>query len=261
MDYCDPCRRHLNGALACPGCGTPAETLRRRGQEYGGYGATAAGHPGAEPERPTGADGPPGPAGPCSWRPGSCWRPVVSVSRNSVWTPPVRRRNRPRPGASRRTGTPRWRRGRRAAARTERHQGLTTRQRPPRPAHLMGRPPRNPRRRRSRSPRRVTNRRRALSRRRREAPPAARRPTPRPPRPPRSRPRPRARPRRPRNRNRPRPSRASGSCGGAPRAGPADFAQLTGAGLLLPSPGNTSPGERRVRGIRNRAGVPNARTR
>ncbi|MEV4045003.1 hypothetical protein AB0J75_18760, partial [Streptomyces sp. NPDC049744] len=24
MDYCHPCRRHLNGALACPGCGTPA---------------------------------------------------------------------------------------------------------------------------------------------------------------------------------------------------------------------------------------------
>ncbi|MGA6169668.1 SCO2400 family protein [Streptomyces sp. NPDC012600] len=27
MDYCDPCRRHLNGALACAGCGTPAEAL------------------------------------------------------------------------------------------------------------------------------------------------------------------------------------------------------------------------------------------
>ncbi|MYR60171.1 hypothetical protein GTY54_29380, partial [Streptomyces sp. SID625] len=26
MNYCHPCRRHLNGALACPGCGTPAET-------------------------------------------------------------------------------------------------------------------------------------------------------------------------------------------------------------------------------------------
>lgn len=24
MDYCHPCRRHLNGALACPGCGVPA---------------------------------------------------------------------------------------------------------------------------------------------------------------------------------------------------------------------------------------------
>ncbi|MFE0516931.1 hypothetical protein ACFW2E_45585, partial [Streptomyces sp. NPDC058964] len=28
MDYCLPCRRHLNGALACPGCGTPIEQLR-----------------------------------------------------------------------------------------------------------------------------------------------------------------------------------------------------------------------------------------
>ncbi|WP_249401226.1 hypothetical protein [Streptomyces sp. PKU-MA01144] len=28
MDYCDQCRRHLNGALACAGCGTPAEELR-----------------------------------------------------------------------------------------------------------------------------------------------------------------------------------------------------------------------------------------
>ncbi|NEC53620.1 hypothetical protein G3I18_34490, partial [Actinospica acidiphila] len=30
MDFCHPCRRHLNGALACPGCGTPVETLRDR---------------------------------------------------------------------------------------------------------------------------------------------------------------------------------------------------------------------------------------
>ncbi|MFD4527396.1 hypothetical protein ACFWP7_26380 [Streptomyces sp. NPDC058470] len=28
MDYCLPCHRHLNGALACPGCGTPAEKVR-----------------------------------------------------------------------------------------------------------------------------------------------------------------------------------------------------------------------------------------
>lgn len=27
MDYCPACRRHLNGALACAGCGTPAEYL------------------------------------------------------------------------------------------------------------------------------------------------------------------------------------------------------------------------------------------
>ncbi|CAM5713505.1 Zinc ribbon domain-containing protein OS=Streptomyces fumanus OX=67302 GN=GCM10018772_02010 PE=4 SV=1 [Streptomyces fumanus] len=25
MDYCHPCRRHLNGALTCPGCGTPVD--------------------------------------------------------------------------------------------------------------------------------------------------------------------------------------------------------------------------------------------
>ncbi|MEV0963079.1 hypothetical protein AB0J25_10880 [Streptomyces sp. NPDC049910] len=28
MDYCHQCRRHLNGALACAGCGTPADELR-----------------------------------------------------------------------------------------------------------------------------------------------------------------------------------------------------------------------------------------
>ncbi|MBP8538786.1 hypothetical protein, partial [Streptomyces sp. MK37H] len=27
MDYCSPCRRHLNGAVSCPGCGTPVEDL------------------------------------------------------------------------------------------------------------------------------------------------------------------------------------------------------------------------------------------
>ncbi|MGW4566897.1 SCO2400 family protein, partial [Streptomyces sp. NPDC004561] len=27
MDYCHPCQRHLNGALACPGCGTPADRV------------------------------------------------------------------------------------------------------------------------------------------------------------------------------------------------------------------------------------------
>jgi hypothetical protein len=30
MDYCYQCRRHLNGALACAGCGTPAEELRQQ---------------------------------------------------------------------------------------------------------------------------------------------------------------------------------------------------------------------------------------
>ncbi|MEU2729667.1 SCO2400 family protein [Streptomyces griseoviridis] len=27
MDYCDPCRRHLNGALTCPGCGATVREL------------------------------------------------------------------------------------------------------------------------------------------------------------------------------------------------------------------------------------------
>ncbi|CAL9447289.1 hypothetical protein SUDANB176_02368 [Streptomyces sp. enrichment culture] len=36
MDYCHPCRRHLNGALACPGCGIPVETLRARAAEPAG---------------------------------------------------------------------------------------------------------------------------------------------------------------------------------------------------------------------------------
>ncbi|MDH2394035.1 hypothetical protein QCN29_35910, partial [Streptomyces sp. HNM0663] len=35
MDYCQPCRRHLNGALACAGCGTPAEELHRRTGDIG----------------------------------------------------------------------------------------------------------------------------------------------------------------------------------------------------------------------------------
>ncbi|GGN56591.1 hypothetical protein GCM10011579_017850 [Streptomyces albiflavescens] len=33
MDYCLPCRRHLNGALACPGCGTPVEELHAHAEE------------------------------------------------------------------------------------------------------------------------------------------------------------------------------------------------------------------------------------
>ncbi|MGW2521040.1 SCO2400 family protein [Streptomyces sp. NPDC001617] len=33
MDFCHPCRRHLNGALACPGCGTPVEELRAHAEE------------------------------------------------------------------------------------------------------------------------------------------------------------------------------------------------------------------------------------
>ncbi|WP_417851990.1 SCO2400 family protein [Streptomyces monticola] len=41
MDYCHPCRRHLNGALACPGCGTPAEACRRYAEEMAAADAAA----------------------------------------------------------------------------------------------------------------------------------------------------------------------------------------------------------------------------
>ncbi|WP_103760958.1 hypothetical protein [Streptomyces sp. SM10] len=43
MDYCHPCQRHLNGALACAGCGTPADALA----PY-----AVADHAGREPEPP-----------------------------------------------------------------------------------------------------------------------------------------------------------------------------------------------------------------
>src|SRR3954469_10300468 len=43
MDYCHSCRRHLNGALACPGCGAPAETLRAYPQEAEGRPQAAVG--------------------------------------------------------------------------------------------------------------------------------------------------------------------------------------------------------------------------
>lgn len=45
MDYCPPCRRHLNGALACPGCGTPAGFLPHAAGRTGG----ARPGPGAAP--------------------------------------------------------------------------------------------------------------------------------------------------------------------------------------------------------------------
>ncbi|MGW0816071.1 SCO2400 family protein [Streptomyces viridiviolaceus] len=51
MDYCHPCRRHLNGALACPGCGAPAGQIRAHAHEA--YAEEAHGlH-----ENPDGADG------------------------------------------------------------------------------------------------------------------------------------------------------------------------------------------------------------
>ncbi|MEU5974120.1 hypothetical protein [Streptomyces sp. NPDC047315] len=38
MDYCHQCRRHLNGALACAGCGTPAQELRQQSPGPSGEG-------------------------------------------------------------------------------------------------------------------------------------------------------------------------------------------------------------------------------
>ncbi|MFD5541709.1 hypothetical protein ACFWIJ_28750, partial [Streptomyces sp. NPDC127079] len=49
MDYCHPCRRHLNGALACPGCGAPVETRQASGSvetPYEGVESTGAGQHG-----------------------------------------------------------------------------------------------------------------------------------------------------------------------------------------------------------------------
>ncbi|MGW0211379.1 SCO2400 family protein, partial [Streptomyces sp. NPDC003233] len=34
MDYCHPCQRHLNGALACPGCGTPVPAAAEASAAY-----------------------------------------------------------------------------------------------------------------------------------------------------------------------------------------------------------------------------------
>ncbi|GHD29853.1 SCO2400 family protein [Streptomyces galbus] len=56
MDYCHPCRRHLNGALACPGCGAPVDRTYAYAQAPEGYtGRTHEGqaHPtGAQAEAP-----------------------------------------------------------------------------------------------------------------------------------------------------------------------------------------------------------------
>ncbi|MGA5360416.1 SCO2400 family protein [Streptomyces purpurascens] len=50
MDYCSSCRRHLNGALVCPGCGAYAPDID-----------------------PSAADGRTGPAAPPAWREGNVW--------------------------------------------------------------------------------------------------------------------------------------------------------------------------------------------
>lgn len=50
MDYCHPCRRHLNGALACPGCGAPVEELRAYASEEASRAAEDTYEPEAEAE-------------------------------------------------------------------------------------------------------------------------------------------------------------------------------------------------------------------
>lgn len=42
MDYCSSCRRHLNGALACPGCGAYAPDIAPPAHVYATTGAAAA---------------------------------------------------------------------------------------------------------------------------------------------------------------------------------------------------------------------------
>ncbi|MFG2991241.1 hypothetical protein ACGFZK_18480 [Streptomyces sp. NPDC048257] len=49
MNYCHACRRHLNGALACAGCGTPAEYLIPAAPAAASLVAPAAGAPPAGP--------------------------------------------------------------------------------------------------------------------------------------------------------------------------------------------------------------------
>ena len=43
MDYCHPCQPHLNGALICPGCGTPAEACRAYAESLAASPARAGG--------------------------------------------------------------------------------------------------------------------------------------------------------------------------------------------------------------------------
>ncbi|MET8898163.1 SCO2400 family protein [Streptomyces albogriseolus] len=100
MDYCSTCRRHLNGALVCPGCGAYAPDIApgvAGGHRVPGPAATASGTAGAahraDAERPAEADWFTAPA-----RPAETTRPD-EVARSSDTTWPV--------GAGRPGGTPR----------------------------------------------------------------------------------------------------------------------------------------------------------
>ncbi|MGQ5634320.1 MULTISPECIES: SCO2400 family protein [unclassified Streptomyces] len=78
MDYCSSCRRHLNGALVCPGCGAYAPDIappRTTAPHTGGHATTpaaddwftaehAAGSPGSDSDAPADVtDAPPAPQG------------------------------------------------------------------------------------------------------------------------------------------------------------------------------------------------------
>ncbi|MEU0255475.1 hypothetical protein ABZ299_23880, partial [Streptomyces sp. NPDC006184] len=52
MNFCHPCQRHLNGALACPGCGTPATYAQTPPTAYEAYAYTLP----QAPNQPTAAD-------------------------------------------------------------------------------------------------------------------------------------------------------------------------------------------------------------
>ncbi|MHC5907243.1 SCO2400 family protein, partial [Streptomyces sp. S6] len=101
MDYCHSCRRHLNGALVCPGCGASAESLRAYSAGHGEQGDVAQESYGAIPETygtPSGpyeaqSDGYP-------VRPESYgYHPGQESVMNPVPTPPA-----PAPGASATSG-------------------------------------------------------------------------------------------------------------------------------------------------------------
>ncbi|MEU5116433.1 hypothetical protein AB0G64_33645 [Streptomyces longwoodensis] len=87
MDYCSACRRHLNGALVCPGCGAyapdiaPPGTEGRRpfavGDAGGAQGADGGSGASGRPERAASTvPGPMGPAGPTAPRPRGAWDDV-----------------------------------------------------------------------------------------------------------------------------------------------------------------------------------------
>ncbi|MFE0734527.1 hypothetical protein [Streptomyces sp. NPDC058855] len=111
MDYCHPCRRHLNGALACAGCGTPAQELRQQAPRPSGE--TAAPGPYAAPA-PYGSYGTPygTPAAP-SAEPTGPAEPDLEVPPEHVYELDVIVPPRPAPGGRRaaREGTRRGKRG------------------------------------------------------------------------------------------------------------------------------------------------------